>query len=79
MLANTKQVREIGNAVVGFSAQWTDKTSEYNEQRRSVVWAVSENANYVAKLVKTALAAAGYNNEVKATADFYVRVIADLG
>lgn len=37
-LLNTKQVRAMGKAFAGFGAQYTDKTSEKQEQRRSVVW-----------------------------------------
>jgi hypothetical protein len=38
VLLNTKQVRDMGRAFTGVAAQWTDKTSERNEARRSVVW-----------------------------------------
>jgi hypothetical protein len=38
MELNTKQVRAIVNKIAGFSAQYTDATSEYNEARRSVVY-----------------------------------------
>ena len=38
VLLNTKEVRAIGKAFAGFGAQYTDKTSEANSARRSVVW-----------------------------------------
>jgi hypothetical protein len=81
MLANTKQVRVIGNSVVGFGAQYTEKTSKYSAQRRSVVWAYSKLgvASTVAKLLQQEFAKLGYTNRVSVTQDQYVRVIANLG
>jgi len=79
MLANTKQVRAVGNAVMGFGAQWTEKTSKIHTQRRSVCWMVFGSGEAAAKDMRAAFAAAGYTNEVKATGGCYVRVIADLG
>ena len=38
ILLNTKEVRAMGKAFCGKAAGWTDKTSERNEKRRSVVW-----------------------------------------
>ena len=38
VLLNTKQVRAVGKAFAGFGAQYTDKTSDKQEARRSVVW-----------------------------------------
>lgn len=78
MFANTKQVRAVGNAVMGFGAQWTEKTSKYNKQRRSVTWMVFGSGEAAAKDMRAAFAAAGYTNKVKATGGCYVRVIADL-
>jgi len=76
MFANTKQVRAVGNAVMGFSANWTEKTSKQNTQRRSVCWMVGDSER-AAKRMKAAFAAAGYANRVNARG-IYVRVIADL-
>ena len=38
VLLNTKEVRAMGKAFCGKAANWTDKTSERDEKRRSVVW-----------------------------------------
>ena len=80
MLANTKQVRKVGNAIVGFAAQWTDETSEYNKQRRSVTWAIYwRDVDAIANTLRAEFAKLGYTNKVTVTQDTYVRVIADLG
>ena len=79
MLANTKQVRKVGNAIVGFAAQWTDETSDYNKQRRSVVWACYwQDTNALAAKLRAEFARLGYANKVTVTQDTYLRVIADL-
>ena len=80
MLANTKQVRKVGNAIVGFGAQWTDETSDYNKQRRSVVWAIYwRDVDAIANTLRAEFAKLGYTNKVTVTQDTYLRVIADLG
>lgn len=80
MLANTKQVRKVGNAIVGFAAQWTDETSEYNKQRRSVVWAIYwRDVDAIANTLRAEFAKLGYTNKVTVTQGSYLRVIADLG
>ena len=83
MLANTKQVRKVGNAIVGFAAQWTDETSEYNKQRRSITWAIywksKQDVDTMASKLRAEFAKLGYTNKVTVTQDTYLRVIADLG
>lgn len=80
MLANTKQVRKVGNAIVGFAAQWTDETSEYNKQRRSVTWAIYwRDVDAIANTLRAEFAKLGYTNKVTVTQGSYLRVIADLG
>lgn len=79
MFANTKQVRKVGNAIVGFGAQWTDETSIYNKQRRSVTWACYwKDTNALAAELRAEFARLGYTNKVTVTQDTYLRVIADL-
>ena len=80
MLANTKQVRVAGNYVAGFAAQYTDKTSQSNPRRRSIVWLYNKRgvAPTVAKLMRAEFARLGYTNTVSVTGDQYVRVKADL-
>lgn len=65
ILLNTKQVRKMGKAFAGFGAQYTDKTSEKNEARRSVVWCFinAGEANALAKHFKDM----GVINEVTRT------------
>ena len=80
MLANTKQVRKVGNAIVGFAAQWTDETSDYNKQRRSVTWAIYwRDVDAIANTLRAEFAKLGYTNKVTVTQGSYLRVIADLG
>ena len=81
MLENTKQVRAVGNAIAGFAANWTDATSDYNTQRRSVTWACwgIGAADAVAAKLQEEFAKLGYTNKVIVTQGMYVRVIADLG
>lgn len=81
MFANTKQVRKVGNAIAGFGAQWTEKTSDYNENRRSVCWMLwgIGAANAMAVKLREEFARLGYTNRVAVTQGIYVRVIADLG
>lgn len=80
MLANTKQVRVAGNYIAGFAAQYTDKTSQSNPRRRSIVWLYNKRgvAPTVAKLMRAEFARLGYTNTVSVTGGQYVRVIADL-
>lgn len=81
MFANTKQVRKIGNAIAGFSAQWTDETSKIAKTaRRSVTWAFwgIGRADAAAAELRKELARQGFANTVKVTQGIYVRVIADL-
>lgn len=82
MLANTREVRSVGNYIAGFGAQYTDKTSESNPRRRSVTWMYNYNqqgvAATVAKLLRAEFARLGYTNTVTVTGGQYVRVIADL-
>lgn len=80
MLATTKEVRVAGKSAAGFSAHYTEKTSENNPQRRSVVWICDGKvkAPVVAKLMREKFAQLGYTNQVIVTSGYYVRVIADL-
>ncbi len=80
MKANTRQVRSVGNYIAGFAAQYTEKTSESNPRRRSVVWMYNRQgvAATVAKLLRAEFARLGYTNSVTVTGGQYVRVIADL-
>ena len=80
MLANTKQVRVAGNYIAGFAAQYTDKTSQSNPRRRSIVWLYNKRgvAPTVAKLMRAEFARLGYTNTVSVTGGQYVRVKADL-
>jgi hypothetical protein len=86
MLLNTKQVRALGNAVAGFGAQYTDKTSEKNIKRRSVIWHFYNledadrleahlRANCTNKVTRTGVAG---NMWTQAGGGEYVRVIADI-
>jgi hypothetical protein len=80
MLANTKEVRSAGRYAAGFSAYYTEKTSEYNPERRTVVWICNgeDDAPAVAKLMREKFAQLGYTNKVTVTSGYYVRVIADI-
>lgn len=65
VLLNTKQVRDMGRKFAGVAAQWTDKTSDNNEQRRVVVWNLwnTRDANALVAHFK----AQGVINEIKRT------------
>lgn len=92
MFLTTKQVRAIAK-VGGFdSAYWTDKTSERDATRRSVVWHCysKTEADRLYNFFKTEFAKQGVANTVKRTGvagnwatqetgGEYVRVIATLG
>lgn len=80
MLANTREVRSVGNYIAGFAAQYTEKTSASNPRRRSVTWMYNKQgvAATVAKLLRAEFARLGYTNTVTVTGGQYVRVKADL-
>lgn len=86
MLLNTKQVRNLGNAVAGFAAQYTDKTSENNPKRRSVIWHFYKledadrleahlRKNCTNKVTRTGVDADMWQ---RTSGGEYVRVIADI-
>jgi hypothetical protein len=88
ILLNTKQVRKMGSAFCGVNAQWTDKTSDNNTDRRVVVWNLWNTKD--ADALVAHFKAQGVINEIKRTgvdADYmtrtsggeYVRVFANIG
>jgi hypothetical protein len=89
MELNTKQVRAIVNKIAGFSARYTDATSERNEARRSVIYCFRSNidANNAYKEAVATFKTLGITNKVTRTGKVgnyttrggeYLRIIANI-
>lgn len=85
MLLNTKQVRALGKEVIGYGAQWTEKTYALGDEgRRSVIWECDacfgkhKTAREAYTELREKFAQQGIENEITITQDVYVRVKANI-